>query len=257
MGQEVVFRYPPERIVSLVPSQTEFLLDLGLEGQIVGLTKFCVHPKEKVKEKPKVGGTKKFRMETIDELQPDLIIGNKEENYKEGIVDLQRKFPVWMSDIVTLADAYQMMSALGDITGKSLAAAGIINQIKKGFASLNFKADKKALYFIWQKPYMLAAGDTFINNMLALAGFKNLLATETRYPALSEEELKAFHPDFILLSSEPYPFKEKHFATFKNIFPSAKIILVDGEMFSWFGSRLLHAPVYFKNLGKKVMSYEL
>jgi len=250
MGLEVKVPKNPQRIISLVPSQTELLFDLGLEDRIVGITKFCVHPKDKVSKYAKVGGTKNFNFEKIASLQPDLIIGNKEENYKEGIEMLQANYPVWMSDIFTLEDSLEMMNSIGQITQTQDRANQLITEIQSGFDQLP-KSDKlkSALYFIWQKPHMAAGSDTFINEMLHSAGFYNLIK-DSRYPELTDEQIKTLNPDYILLSSEPFPFKEKHIDAFQELFPNATVMLVDGELFSWYGSRLKYAPAYFVRLTK-------
>ncbi len=242
----------PRRIVSLVPSQTELLYSLGLEAEVVGLTKFCVHPKQWRGEKQVVGGTKKFHLDKIRALEPDLIIGNKEENYREGIAALEKEFPVWMSDIFTLEDALQMMRQLGEITDRKREAETLSLQVADGFAKLESLPAAEVLYFIWQKPYMVVGGNTFIDEMLQRCGFTNLVAGRPRYPELSAEEIGQLNPRLILLSSEPYPFKEKHIAEFKVLCPNAQVLVVDGEMFSWYGSRLLQAVPYFQALQQEV-----
>ncbi len=249
MGFELSISKRPERIVSLVPSQTELLFDLGLHEQIVGVTKFCIHPKNAVAEKTIVGGTKKFRFEVIDELKPDLIIGNKEENYQSGIEELKKKYPVWMSDIYTLDDALDMMLGIGRIVGKLQESLKLIQNIKEGFHSLPLvKEGKRVLYFIWQHPNMVAGSETFIDHIIERLGYVNLAKNLSRYPELTNQEIHALDPDLIFLSSEPFPFKEKHLKEFQQKFPNAKVSLVDGEMFSWYGSRLRLAPSYFKEL---------
>jgi len=242
----------PQRIISLVPSQTEFLIDLGLQAQVVGITKFCIHPKDFWKKTTKIGGTKQFNFDKIRDVAPDLIIGNKEENYEEGIRNLQKDYAVWCSDIVTLQDAYQMMKNLGAITDKDKIAGQIIDEIKANFAGLRQVANTaKVLYFIWQSPYMVAGQGTFINEMLQVAGFLNVVQG-SRYPVLSAEEIQALAPDYIFLSSEPYPFADKHIAAFKALCPQANVMVVDGELFSWYGSRLRHSAAYFKELQQKI-----
>ncbi|GAB4236738.1 MAG: helical backbone metal receptor [Ekhidna sp.] len=235
MGREVSFTFPLKRIVSLVPSQTEFLLDIG--APVVGRTKFCVHPKSKVETIPIVGGTKKFRFETIRQLQPDLIIGNKEENYEEGITSLESDFPVWMSDIYTLQDAFDMMDMLGSLCGLELRAQQIIDECEKATSKVKDTKSGKILYLIWSNPWMVAGKDTFIDHMLTHLGYTNV-TTESRYPELTTDDISKLEPDYILLSSEPYPFKEKHLEAAKNRWPNANIRLVDGELYSWYGSRL-------------------
>lgn len=252
MGNEVVVAYPPQKIVSLVPSQTELLFDLGLDKELVGITKFCVHPKHKVKDKIKIGGTKHFNFDRIDSLQPDLIIGNKEENYKAGIQKLRQKYPVWMSDIANLEQAYEMMLCLGKITGKDKNAVQLVDKIKQDFQTIDNELNKKVLYFIWKNPYMAVGEDTFIHHLLEKCGFKNLLTGKSRYPKLTVEEVRNYQPELILLSSEPYPFQEKHVNEFRAICPDANIAIVDGELFSWYGSRLQYAPAYFREIKRKL-----
>ena len=233
----------PQRIVSLVPSQTELLVDLGLEDRIVGVTKFCVHPQGLKKQKTIVGGTKNFRLDKIEALQPDLIIGNKEENYQEGIALLEKKYPVWMSDIYTLEDALEMMKEIGEITGTAIQADNLIHEISQDLASLAPQNKGTAVYLIWKDPVMAAGTQTFIHDMLGRAGFTNLVQ-EPRYPELSREDLKNLSPDFLLLSSEPFPFKQKHIDEFAAQLPQTHVQLANGEMFSWYGSRLRYFKEY-------------
>lgn len=252
MGRPVTFDFPPKRIISLVPSQTELLFDLGLEKEIVGITKFCIHPAEKCKDIPKIGGTKKFHFDKIADLQPSIIIGNKEENDRYHIQQLAEAYPVWMSDIRTLDDALDMIVMIGELTGKEAKATALairihqaFNEIKKGQTG---EPKRSAAFFIWKNPYMVAAADTFIHTMLEAAGFLNVFADKTRYPEVTLAEVAARQPDVLLLSSEPFPFSEKHFPEIKKECPQAAIKLVDGEMFSWYGSRMLKAAAYFVNL---------
>ena len=257
LGRSVTFDYPPKRIISLVPSQTELLLDLGLDEEIVGITKFCVHPIDIWAAKPHIGGTKKFQFDKIAELQPDLIIGNKEENDKNQIDQLAQHYPVWMSDIKTLEDALDMIVMLGEITGKQAKATAMAIRIHQSFTKMKEsqtgKPKASVAFFIWKNPYMVAAADTFINTMLDAAGFINVFADKTRYPKVTLTEVADRQPDIILLSSEPFPFAETHFGEFKEECQQAAIKLVDGEMFSWYGSRMLKAAEYFVNLRKELL----
>lgn len=243
--------WPPRRIVSLVPSQTELLADFGLDNQVVGITKFCIHPSDWFRNKKRVGGTKTINLEKIAALRPDLIIGNKEENQQEQIEALAQNFPVWMSDIQNLAAALEMIEALGRITDRLEPAIALVSDIKAGFEGLNLvkkTAPMTVAYLIWRKPYMAAGGDTFLHDMLEHAGFHNIFGDRPRYPEITHADLAAAQPDVVFLSSEPYPFAEKHLVELKNICPFAKIMLVDGEIFSWYGSRLKLAPAYFQQL---------
>ncbi len=241
----------PKRIVSLVPSQSELLWDLGLKNELVGITKFCIHPAEMFKSVTRVGGTKALDIEKIKSLNPDLIIGNKEENEKSQIELLSKQFNVWMSDINDLNDAIEAIELIGHLTYKAEKAQLIAQNIKCSFENLS-QVNKSVLYFIWKNPYMVAGKNTFIGDLLSRLGLKNALQEEhLRYPELSIEEIRGLNPEFIFLSSEPYPFQEKHIKKFQDIVPNAQIILVDGEMFSWYGSRLQYSVQYFNTLISK------
>ena len=252
MGRKVEVPFPPRRIVSIVPSQTELLFHLGLDGEVVGLTKFCIHPEEKWREKPRVGGTKKLLLDRIAELKPDLIIGNKEENERAQIEELEKHFPVWMSDIETAGEAFEMMMAVGEMTDKKGEAEKLVSQIQSAFDKIPKGKTHRAAYLIWRQPWMVAAGGTFINEMMKMAGLKNVFPNKTRYPEITLEELSAAKPEVVLLSSEPYPFQEKHFAELEKHCPEAVLKLVDGELFSWYGSRMLIAAEYFGNLKMEI-----
>lgn len=244
----------PKRVISVVPSQTELLFYLGLDESITGITKFCTHPQEKVKSKIKVGGTKQLNIELIKELRPDLIIANKEENERSQIEELTQVCPVWISDINNLPDALRMIRSVGEMTGRITETQALNETIKLEFDKLNKAALKnlRAAYLIWRKPYMVAGRDTFIDSMLNACGLSNAFDT-TRYPGVSTDMLKKAQPDVVLLSSEPYPFSDKHIREFEAMLPGAKVLLVDGEMFSWYGSRLLQAPDYFLSLIKSLV----
>ena len=240
-----------ERIISLVPSQTELLYDLGLNEEVIGITKFCVHPEVWFKNKQRIGGTKDIHLEEIISLKPDLIIANKEENLKEQIEKLAAHCDVWVTDVNTLEDALQMILEVGNLTGKLQTAIKIKNKIELSFGELNQVVNKKvfgsAAYLIWQKPYMIAANNTFIYDLMIKSGLNNIFENQSRYPETTIEELINLKPTYILLSSEPYPFGEKHKKEFEKLAPGIKVILVDGEMFSWYGSRLLKTPSYLIN----------
>ncbi len=253
LGHTFDFHSPAKRIISLVPSQTEFLFALGLENEIIGITKFCVHPASKVSNVAKVGGTKNFHLEKIKNLQPDLIIGNKEENEHKRITELQKHFPVWMSDINTLNEAYVMMKEVSRITGRTEEGNILIKKIQDSFQNYQPVRDTlRVAYLIWQDPIMIAASDTFINHMLLQFGAENIFQHQTRYPEVTVQQLEDLNPDYIFLSSEPYPFRQKHVKEFEGKFPHAKVIIADGEMFSWYGSRLQDVPAYFSLLRKQL-----
>jgi ABC-type Fe3+-hydroxamate transport system substrate-binding protein len=245
----VQITFPPRRIISLVPSQTELLFDLGLENELVGITKFCIHPAHLKREKEVIGGTKNFNFDLIHSLRPDLIIGNKEENYEEGIRELKTSYPVWMSDIYNLNDAKNMIQSIGDLTDTFSKAAHIIKEINSSFECLvKYRSGKKVVYLIWKNPWMAAGRNTFINSVITEMGLANCLDERSRYPELSNGDLRRLNPELVFLSTEPFPFQQKHAEEIKQVLPNAKVLLVDGEMFSWYGSRLRLAPAYFNSL---------
>ena len=242
-------KYLPQRIVSLVPSQTELLHYLGLETETIGITKFCVHPQSWFKTKERVGGTKTVNLDKIKKLKPDLIIANKEENVREQIEELAADYPVWLTDVNNLADALQMIKDIGILTGKTETATALINSISIGFKAMpKTEESVETAYLIWRKPYMTVGGDTFINDMLLQCGFENIFTSQKRYPAITIAQLQTVNCQLLLLSSEPYPFKQKHIDELSSQLPNTKIILADGEFFSWYGSRLQKAPQYFMQL---------
>ncbi|OGX85909.1 helical backbone metal receptor [Hymenobacter glacialis] len=250
MGRRVAVPFPPQRIVSLVPSQTELLFDLGLGARVVGVTKFCIHPAEARTSAVVIGGTKNFDFEKIAELKPDLIIGNKEENYQAGIEQLAATYPVWLSDISTLPEALDMIRRVGFIAGAKEGGEALAAEINASFAALAAPAVEvvPVAYFIWKKPYMVAASGTFIDDMLHRAGLSNSFSALQRYPEVTAEQLAAAAPQRIFLSSEPYPFGDKHVAEFQEMCPGATVEIVDGELFSWYGSRLRQSAAYFSRL---------
>jgi ABC-type Fe3+-hydroxamate transport system substrate-binding protein len=245
VGRKVKIPNQPQRIVSLVPSQTELLCDLGLDERVAGITKFCVHPTKWFRTKTRIGGTKQLNFESISALNPDLIIANKEENNKEDIERLAKDYPVWVSDINNLDSALEMIRLVGKVT--STDGSELVLEIERNFQQLKpIYPEQKTLYLIWKDPYMSAGSDTFIHDIMKRCGFENAIS-ESRYPKLSEEAISELNPDLVLLSSEPYPFKKKHIQELQQLLPNAEIKLVDGEMFSWYGSRLNLVPSYLKH----------
>lgn len=254
IGRNLNVNETPRRIISLVPSITEFLYDLGLIDRLVGKTKFCIHPKEALKSIPIVGGTKTVHLDRIDQLQPDLIIANKEENQKEQVEALSEKYTVWISDVPHFEGALAMIAGLGKVLRKEAACHQIIQQSITLQLSLSSIKRQKAAYLIWRKPYMTIGNDTYINDMLKITGFDNVFGDQTRYPIITVDEMKAVHLDIILLSSEPFPFKEKHIAELADHFPNIPIQLVDGESFSWYGTRFIKTIEYLRGLSNNHMS---
>jgi len=249
MNTTIRLEVTPRRIVSLVPSQTQLLHHLGLENEVIGITKFCIYPEAWYKSKERVGGTKSVNLDKVRDLQPDLIIGNKEENQREDIEALREIAPVWMSDIYSLPESLEMIASIGEMTQSQGKAIALIESIQMEFDKLESTVKdlstfgKSVAYYIWNDPGMTAGSNTFIDDMLKRCGLKNVMTT-SRYPIATGEE----NPDFVFLSSEPFPFKQEHIAKYKALYPKAKVALVDGELFSWYGSMLVKAPDYFTRL---------
>ena len=247
LQREITIDKPLRRIVSLVPSQTELLVDLGLEEYLVGITKFCVHPGYLLKTKTVVGGTKEVNLEKIKGLHPDIILCNKEENTPGMVQDLEKIAPVHVSDVIEIKDALELIGMYGVLFNKKETAGILVNNIKLKIDDFRRSSPQKlkVAYFIWRKPWMVTGINTFINSLLKLNGWENVFAhREERYPVIELQELNVVAPDLILLSSEPFPFQEKHKKEIENIYKGT-IAFVNGEYFSWYGSRLLAAIEYF------------
>lgn len=244
-GHEVVLPAPAKRIVSLVPSQTEWLAYLGLDEEVKGITKFCIHPEPWRKRKVVVGGTKSVHFDRIQELQPDLIIGNKEENTQEMILQLRDRYPCYTSDVLTFENAWTMMQDIGRLTGKEDAGSSFAAQCRSLADRIQRNAqgrpNRKVAYVIWMDPLMVVGSDTYIDHMLNALGWTNTFGSMPRYPKISTEDWQKAAPDLILLSSEPFPFKKVHMDFFQRLSPEAEVRLVDGELFSWYGWRMAKA----------------
>lgn len=252
VGRSVYLADFPKRIVSLVPSLSEFIWDLGLKKELVGITKFCIHPKEMFSSVQRIGGTKNPSIEKIAHLKPELIIANKEENTEESVSDLEKICPVYVSDVNSLQDSYVMMKDIGVLTNKEVEASEIIFQTKLCFEKHNLYSSLRVVYVIWQNPIMSVASSTFINNLLMSLGFQNCFSGKNRYPETNFDEIRDLNPDCIFLSSEPFPFTQEHCKEWKLFFPETKIVLVDGEFFSWYGSRLMKSRPYFDGLFREL-----
>lgn len=246
-----------KRIVSLVPSQTELLFDLGLEKEVVGLTKFCVHPFYAKQTKTIVGGTKNIKIDKIKALNPDIILCNKEENTKEIVKQCSEICDVHITDIFNLQDAMNMISEYGQMFHRNVEANAIVQKLQFRITDFeSFMRDKKSLkaaYFIWRNPWMAVGNNTFIDYMLEINKFDNIYKNKERYPEVEIKKIRLEgDPEVVLLSSEPYPFKDEHAFEIGRFAHHAKTVFVDGELFSWYGSRLLKSFDYFKKLRNRL-----
>lgn len=246
LERDLIFSNPPQRIISLVPSITELLYDLGLGDRVVGITKFCLYPKDWYCNKSRIGGTKNVDFEKIKELNPDLIIANKEENNKKEVKELIDSYPVYVSDINNFEEAYLFIESISSILDVAFKGELLLDDIKESIQSIK-KSNKKVIYLIWKEPLIAVGKNTFINNVIESLGWVNA-CEENRYPEISLSKLMDDSVDCVLLSSEPFPFKESHQKEFQLAGLSTRTILVDGEIFSWYGSRMLKMGKYFKEL---------
>ncbi|WES97728.1 helical backbone metal receptor [Chryseobacterium arthrosphaerae] len=244
------------KIVSLVPSITEALFDLGLtENEVVGRTKFCIHPQHKIKNVAVIGGTKNINIDKIKALQPDLILANKEENVKDQVEALMADCKVMVTHVETIEDNYYLLKNLGKLFGKEERAQAFNLKIYDILNQTKLDTPVKAAYLIWKNPYMTVGKDTFIHRILSEIGFENVFKDKTRYPQIEAEDLA--EADVIMLSSEPFPFKEKHIEELRIVYPDKKIMIVDGEAFSWYGTHIAKCENYFKELISEIHSVQL
>lgn len=239
----------PVRIISCVPSITEILFEFNPAGNIIGRTKFCIHPKPQIQQIPIIGGTKNLRLEEIKARKPDLIFANKEENQKDQIEELAKEFPCYVSDIPNVENTCAFIADLGLIFSKEDLAKRINQNIRKELNSTLKIHPVTALYLIWQKPYMSIGNDTYIHNMLMHSKFSNILGHKSRYPKIDIQEINQYKPEVILFSSEPFPFKQKHMDELQDKLDyTPKMLLVDGEMLSWYGARTQAGLEYGRKL---------
>ena len=253
-GERLTLDTPPSRIVSLVPSQTELLAHLNLDDEVVGITRFCERPEHWHSEKPIVGGTKEVDIDTVRDLEPDLILANHEENTEEDVAALDEVAPVFVTEVKTVPDALQMIRTVGGFTGTSDQTSTLAGKIISRFENLPSFPPLRAAYFIWREPYMTVGGDTFIHDVMGWGGFENIYADQTRYPEIDLDDLAEKDLAVVLCSSEPFPFhqKDKFTAGIEEALPNTPIEVVDGQPFSWYGPRLLDTPAYLQDLRERL-----
>ena len=246
LGRRITLSHPPKRIISLVPAITETMYHLGLDDIIVGRTRFCIFPKDKVHRAKNIGGTKDIKLEHIHDLKPDLIIAEKEENTKEIVETLEQHYPIFVFEVQKEQDVYRMIRDLGSITNHKDESLQMIKDIKNKLDNLPNVKGKRVAYVIWKKPFMVVGNDTYIQSTLEKMGFVNPFTTfDGRYPVITEEDFQNAKLDYILLATEPYPFREKHLEEFQTLVPNAKPMIIDGEMF-WYGVKMIQAADYFR-----------
>jgi hypothetical protein len=256
------------RIASLVPSLTELAIELGLAGQLVARTGYCVHPADAVRTIPKVGGTKDVNLAKLQRLAPTHVLVNVDENRLETVETI-RRWPIATRPelVVTHPRCPEDNLALIDQMTASFAGAPHAAAVAARAATLRRAIEeelaqtkahawrlRRVLYLIWRDPWMTVARDTYLSGMLALVGWETWPAVEggltgaARYPALAGDERWLADVDLVLLSSEPYRFSASHLAEAGALCPSAEVRLVDGELLSWYGARALPGLRYLRKI---------
>lgn len=251
LGRSVQVPKKPTRIISICPAITSTIFEFGAGETVVGRTEYCIFPKDKVEQVSIVGGTKQVDFERIRELNPDLIVAEKEENTKVIVNTLAKEFPVFVFEVQSIEQNERFIRDVGELVDKQEEAADMLEKVQTPFAKLPKLAGKKAAYMIWQEPYMVVGHHTFINSVLAAMELKNpFIDQKSRYPIIQFDQLKAANLDYLLLASEPFHFTEEHRDAFQAQLPNTKVLNVDGEMF-WYGSQSVpgshYMPTIFEN----------
>lgn len=243
LGRRVLLPDQINRIVSLVPSLTQTLIDFGLGNKIVGVTGFC--PREQL-DASVIGGTKNVKTQKVKDLKPDLILASKEENTLNCVKELEEsQAAVWVSDPNSLHESVEMVFLLNQLSQNLFDFKKWFDDFKVDFSKVYQSYSGTACYLIWKDPYMAAAKNTFIDNWLSSLGFENIFSNQSRYPETSLQEIVSQSPAFILLPDEPFHFTRQHIAEIQDAVPTAKVILVDGKSFTWQGTTMASAAKHF------------
>lgn len=239
-----------------MPSQTELLAHLGLYDAVVGITRFCERPEHWRSEKEIVGGTKQVDADTVQALNPDLILANHEENTPEDVEALDAVAPVYVTEVKTVSEALDMIRTVGTLTDTADQTATLVGTIISRFQGLPDFPPLRAAYLIWREPYMTVGGDTFIHDVMQWGGLENIYGNRSRYPEVSLDELSEANPDVVFCASEPFPFhqQDEFTADVRAALPDTAVAVVDGQPFSWYGPRLLDTPSYLTDLRTRLPS---
>lgn len=251
LGRTVTVPDTPKRIVSICPAITSTIFEFGAGDTLVGRTEYCIFPVHEVEKVPIVGGTKQVDFARIRELNPDLIVAEKEENTKVIVQTLAKEFPVFVFEVQSIQHNERFIRDVGKLVGKEQAAADMLEKVKTSFATFPKIEGATAAYMIWQEPYMVVGHDTFINAVLTSMGLVNpFIDKKSRYPIIQFDQIQAANLDYLLLASEPFHFTNEHREAFQKILPNTKVLNVDGEMF-WYGSQSVpgfrYMPTIFKD----------
>jgi ABC-type Fe3+-hydroxamate transport system substrate-binding protein len=251
-GAALRLERPPARIVCLIPSTTEVLCALGLADALVGVTAYCREPAHVVRQKARVGGEKDPDLAAIRRLGPDLVIANMEENRREDVEALRASgIPVWVTYPRTVAEMFVMIRQLGELTGTAARARALVEELEalvRGVAATTAgRPPVPVFYPIWREPWMTVNRDTYVHDVLRLAGGANVFGDcPERYPTVTLAEMAARRPEVILLPDEPFRFRRVHlrdFAPWSEVpaVRNGRIHFIDGTLCSWHGPRLAEA----------------
>lgn len=257
------------RIASLVPSITELLFALGLGNQVVARTGFCVHPEPDVRAVPKVGGTKDVQLDKLRALAPTHVIVNIDENRRDTVEAIRAFVPhVIVTHPCAPEDNVPLYRLLGAIFGRAAQAEALVAALEAGLDALGQAAwpARRVLYAIWQDPWMTVSRDTYISRMLARVNWQTWPAATPevcvdgdcsrpnaageRYPTFRWSDALVRDLDAVLLSTEPYRFTETHADALERQL-GLPVLLVDGEMLSWYGSRAVAGVRYLAGLARE------
>lgn len=240
---------PPERIVSLVPSLTETLFDLGLGDRVVGVTDFCIFPHDIPQSIPRLGGTKNPDLDSLEELAPDLVHMNVEENLPRHARRIAKRSRVFASEPRSVDDVCRLMRQLGSIH----AVEGRASEWSDRIESMRASATGSSFSFvcaIWKDPWMWCGGDTYVSGLVETTGGRNLLHERERYPRIELEEIVEMRPDRIFLPDEPYVFNESDASRIQAIALSGTRVIgpFPGHLFTWHGTRTVKGLEFLDSL---------
>jgi ABC-type Fe3+-hydroxamate transport system substrate-binding protein len=259
LGRAVPLAAPPQRIVSLVPSLTEFLFAVGAGARVVGITDYCTEPAAQVADLPRVRGTKNPDRSRVGALRPDLVLASKEENRERDVRAFEeRGIPVYVTDICSVAGALTQLGTLAEVLGLASGAAPLLGEMQAALEEQRTRqaAPWRVLVFIWRDPWMAVGADTYADDLLAVCGADNLARRFAgRYPRAALEAFLELDPDVIMLPDEPYRFGEADRAAFAPFTQCAavrhgRVLLCDGALLTWYGPRTAAALRFFGQVGR-------
>lgn len=249
LGHTFEFSAPPKRVVSLVPSLTEVLFDLGAGASVAGVTSFCIHPPQARETAAVVGGTKNPKVDVIRQLAPDLVYMNLEENLKRHAEAIREFAPVFVTEPKKVADVESLILQLARIHAREREGDAIVSRLAAALEEVRRKARRFTFAVaIWKNPWMWCGGDTYVSNLVAEAGGLNVFAGQTRYPTLQAEDVVREHrPEVIFLPDEPYLFTDDDAADLRAKTGARVVGPFAGDLFTWHGTRTVEGLAFLRD----------